>query len=259
MTLPPEILDKILKRISANKEQQTLMACALVATWWTGPSQRRLFSSVEVRQRNFELWMNGVVFSGSKAHLLKHVRSLSHSRGPSIRGVKYRMSELLRDSGEYLSALLNLHSLTLHNIRVERIGKEGLHTCFSAFRESLTSLSLVSPTMSVSAFVALVDFFPNMVTLQLHAFVPEADEGPVPSLSRPLRGKVYLRHIAGRSCLELLNRFSKLDLEYEELVIDFALSSFTRAAFLESALRVSSSTVKFLRLTADIDYEPDRE
>ena len=57
----------------------TLITCALVATWWTGPSQRRLFSSVKVHEDNYEWWMNGI-FSGSKTHLLERTCSLSHQR-----------------------------------------------------------------------------------------------------------------------------------------------------------------------------------
>ena len=90
-TFPPEILDEILEKISANREgRSTLITCALIATRWTGPSQRRLFSSVEIYDRNYERWMNGVVLSRSKARLLKHVRSLQHRRGPG-RAMKYQM------------------------------------------------------------------------------------------------------------------------------------------------------------------------
>ena len=85
VTLPPEVMDKILEHIHVNGwKSPTLCACALVATWWTGPSQRRLFSSVKIHPNNYKRWMNGVVLSKSKAHLLGHVRSLSDICGYEI-------------------------------------------------------------------------------------------------------------------------------------------------------------------------------
>ena len=242
MTLPPEILDKILEHIPANGDgRPTLIACALVATWWTGPSQRRLFSYVSIHGGNHQRWMSGVVLPGSKTHLLEYVRSLWHCRDAYT--TIYQMQDLPQDSGKYLSALHNVHTLTLWNTKVEYVSEGGFSTYFSAFRETLTDLSLEIFTTSFSTFVTLVDFFPNITALQLHSLTLEPDEGPVPTLSRPLRGKAHLRDIPP----EFFNRFAKLDLEYEELVIN---SSRTEVSRLEGAFQISANTVKFLRLTA---------
>ena len=250
MTLPPEILSKILDNVPADREgRRTLVACALVATWWTRPSQRRLFSSVEIDEDNYKRWMKGVVLSRAKAQLLEHVHSLRHSRG-----LGYRMRKLPRDSGKYLSALHNLHTLALYDTRVERISEAKFRTCFSAFRETLTHLTLETFTTSFSAFVTLVDYFPNITTLRLHLFALDLDRGPVPSLSRPLRGKLHVREVQV-NCLEFLDRFAKLDQGYEELVIDTSLLLFMGTRFVASALQISTSTVKFLRLTAELQCE----
>ena len=246
--LPPEILDKILEQIPTDGPvRRVLTACALVATWWVGPSQRRLFSSVTIHRHNYQRWMDGIVFSGPKIHLLEHVRSLWHARSLDLK-LKHRMRDLPQDSGKYLSALPNLHSLTLYNTKVEHISEEGFRTCFSLFRGTLTQLSLADFATSFSAFVALVDYFPNLRTLLLQSFTLEPDEGPVPSLSRPLRGRIHVHQV---SCLEFYNRFAKLDLEYEELVINPSLTSLG-IAFLESALQISAGTVKCLKLSASL-------
>ena len=163
------------------------------------------------------------------------------------------MQDLPRDSGDYLSALRNLHSLALFNITVQHISEVGFHTCFSAFRETLTSLSLDSFVTSFGAFVTLVDYFPNITTLQLCSFELEPDEIPVPSQSRPLRGK--LRVHVQIDCQEFLDQFSKLNLEYEELVIDTPSATFTGTKFVEIVPQISPNTVKFLRLTAQIHCE----
>ena len=245
--LLPEILDRILGHIASTNRpgRRDLIACALVATWWVGPSQRHLFSSVALTADNYQRWMNGVVLSGAKVRLLNHVRSLWHTRSLNPQ-LKHRMQDLPRDAGKYLSAMHNLRSLTFYNARIEHINEEGFRTCFSAFHGTLTHLSLQHFHTSFSAFVALVDYFPNLRSLQLHTFTLRPDEGPVPTLSRPLRGRIHIRQV---DCLEFYNRFVKLDQEYEELEI--APSSFSLGtSFLESALRISPSTVKYLKLIA---------
>ena len=250
MTLPPEVMDKILEHIHVNGwKSPTLCACALVATWWTGPSQRRLFSSVKIHPNNYKRWMNGVVLSKSKAHLLGHVRSLSDIGG-------YEIRILARFCGEYLSALQNLDNLWLYTTTIEHIGENEFHTCFSAFRETLTNLSLYGFATSFSAFVTLIDYFPNITTLQLHSFDLKPDKRPVPSLSRPLRGKLELSFDYRKAnSHEFVNRFAELELEYEELVIVSPSSIRRETEILQSALRVSTSTVKFLKVTAELERE----
>ena len=94
----------VLERIPTNEGRRTLVTCALVATWWTGPSQRRLFSSVKIDQSNYERWMNGVVRPGSKDRLLGHVRSMWHSISPFAEYDKQILIQVLPGiSGEYLS------------------------------------------------------------------------------------------------------------------------------------------------------------
>ena len=248
-----------LEHIPVNQSCQgrrTLATCALVATWWTGPSQRRLFSSVKIRDSNYERWMNGVVHSESNDRLLGYVRSMWHSIYACTGGnEKFRMQVLPGRSGEYLSALHNLSSLTLRLITVEHIRKEGFRTCFSAFRETLTCLSLDTfDTASFSAFVTLVDYFPNITTLELEpAVAPRLDERPVPSFSRPPRGKLFVYQVQpGR--LEFFNRFARLDLEYEELIIASRFY-FMGKMFAESVLQISPSTIKFLKLARGLRRE----
>ena len=190
--------------------------------------------------------MEGVVRSGSKALLLKFVRSLTHSRNKTT---TYRMRDLPRDSGEDLSALPNIHTLKLYHIRVEHIGGEGFCTCFSAFGETLSTLSLGPFATSFSTFVTLVDCFPNITSLELGKVILKPDEGPVPVLSRSLRGKVHIWGAqVGRS--EFVDRFAKLCLEYEELVLDSFYYSMG-STFLEDALQISTNTVKYLMLAVE--------
>ena len=107
--------------------------------------------------------------------------------------------------------------------------------------------------MSFDAFVALVNYFPNITALQLHMFTLEPDEGPVPTLSHPLRGKVSF-HDVQVDWVEFFDRFAKLDLEYEELVIS-SYSIFSGRRPLKSVLQTSATTIKSLRLATELQCE----
>jgi len=91
VSLPPETLDNILEHIPTDNEgRPSLIACALVATWWMGPSQRRLFSSVLVDNKDYGRWADGVVLSGSGVHL-EYVRALQHHCSSLETGTGYLM------------------------------------------------------------------------------------------------------------------------------------------------------------------------
>ena len=252
MTVPPEVLDKILERIPTDRNgRPTLIACALVATRWTGPSQRRLFSSVKIDDDNYSRWTNGVALSGSKTHLLQHVRSLQYQRMLDS-GIPYPMQDLPKEPGEFFSALHNIRSLEFVNVRIGRLSKE-LETCFSAFRGTLTNLTLDPFITSFGAFVSLVDYFPNVTALRLGMFALGPDEGPVPTLSRPLRGKLRILPPHPTS-LEFIDRLAKLDQEYEELVVDPNFMPLRTESF-ERVLQFSTGTVRYLRLLGDLECE----
>jgi len=103
--------------------------------------------------------------------------------------------------------------------------------------------------------VTLVDYFPNITTLRLRSFALEPDEGPIPTLARPLRVKVYIE-ITRANCLEFSDRLAKLDIEYEELVVgSLALSPFGRAKSVESSVQISTCTIEYLRLAAGLERE----
>jgi len=245
--LPPEILDKILENIPTNTRtgESTLISCALVATWWTEPSQRLLFSSVSIQTSNYRRRMDGVVLSRSKARLLERVRWLLLGQ--------CRMQDLSQDHGEYLPAVCNVRGLSLYRARAEYINQAQFHACFSAFRGTITFLSIEWIVMSFDAFVALVDYFPDLRTLVLRNFELEPDKGPVPSLSRPLRGTLCV-HSSLSSPSKLLSRFAKLDLEYEVLLIDSS-NHFRDPVFLGAALQISPNTVKILKMTDKLQSE----
>ena len=112
---------------------------------------------------------------------------------------------------------------------------------------------LFRSSTSFSAFVTLVDYFPNIRTLRLGPVRLEPDEGPIPPLSRPLQGEIHVRFMTPNS-LEFFTRLAKLDLEYEGLVIEHCVVG-EETKFLESVLQLSPNTVKYLRLISALRRE----
>ena len=184
--------------------------------------------------------MDGVALSGSKPHLLEYIRSLQHYLIPGT------------ETSYWMRNLHNIHSLKLGNATIVHISKEEFHTRYSAFRETLLNLNLQSFVTSFSAFVTLVDYFPNLTTLRLGSFTVKPDEEPVPTLSRPLRGRIHL-NCTSRNCAEFFDRLAKLDPGYEELELDS--ESRVETKLVESVLRLCARTVKYLRLTARFERE----
>ena len=123
-------------------------------------------------------------------------------------------------------------------------------TCFSAFRETLAELAIRFFSTSFSAFVALVNYFPNITTLRLGSFSLRHDEEPAPLLSRPLRGKIYIHYTHQDQRWDFVDRLAKLEMEYDRLVIESRF--ILRPEVLEGNLRLSPSTVRYLKLASSV-------
>ena len=57
---------------------------------------------------------------------------------------------------------------------ISSVSVEKNFTCFSAFRETLTHLTLNTFAASLSAFVTLVDYSPNIISLKLYPLPPHS-------------------------------------------------------------------------------------
>jgi hypothetical protein len=89
---------------------------------------------------------------------------------------------------------------------------------FSAFQHSLSSLRLIQVSIAWSAFVALLGWFPHLRTLGIRGSSFQAENRPAPQISYPLLGRLLVDPSQGNMEL-FIDRFPKLEQEYEELVI----------------------------------------
>ena len=218
MSLPRELLDEVFDYLPLDDEQdqQSLRNCSLVAKSWTNPSRRRLFKTVEIREANIQSWLDTIPPTNDE--LLRHVCSLSYVTRNALPGTAWRPKgrvDVLRD---YLPSFHCLQHLSLSS-RCIRSDISQQIEIFSAFRHTLSRLDLKYSTVTMSALVALINFFPNLDRLDLRYILEEVDGEPASPLCRPLIRKL---HIFGfyEHGLGVLDQLSELGLVFEELDVD---------------------------------------
>ena len=214
MSLPQELIDEIVGYIPLC-DKRSLRNCSLVAKLWTNPSRRRLFQAVEIRDTTFQRWLGTILPANTE--FLRPVRSLSYitTAAPwSDRQAKYRV-DVLQDC---LPSFRRLQHLSLSSMHIPSSDISQQIKIFSAFRHSLSHLSLQHCTVTIRALVALINFFPGLDRLDLCSITHEADGKPASPLCRPLIRKFHISSFDNPD-LEILDQLSELGLVFEELIV----------------------------------------
>lgn len=210
MNFPPELLDEIFSYLS-EEDKETLRACSLVARSWVYPAQRLLFRSVVLAENNFQLWRKRV--RTKKSEPLNHVRSLHYfAEEPGFRYSHQRVDVPIR----WLRSFHQLHTLTLSNLHARYHFSPDI---FSAFQHNLSSLSLVGLRLPWSAFVTLIDYFPNLRDLKVHNPNFNGSDSRPETPSRSLRGVLSLTGLTDHAIKIFSNEISGMPVEYDTLKI----------------------------------------
>ena len=214
--IPQELIDEIIGHIPScdcnEQDQHSLRNCSLVAKSWTNPSRKRLFRTVEIRGTTFQSWLDTI--PPANTELLRHVRSLSYITCAALPGTG--CVDVLRD---YLPSFRRLHHLTLSSMHIPSSDISQQIEIFSAFRHSLSRLSLQYCTVTISALVVLINFFPGLDHLDLCNVLHEADGEPPSPLCRPFIRKLRISRFY-EDGLGILNQLPELGLVFEELIVD---------------------------------------
>jgi len=212
MSLPHELLDEIFSYLPPN-DKKSLRACSLVARGWVSPARRRLFSSVVITEDNYQSWKDTI--SPTDIELLNHVRSLRYFTALRTPGwVSLPINEFLI----YLPSFHHLQHLSLCSMRIKSDISQQLGV-FSSFRHTLSSLTFHAVTLTWFAFIAIVDYFPDMRDLMVsHPIWEIHHRQPIP-LSRPLRGKLSINMHKCRGLPIFSDRLPGLKVECDELFI----------------------------------------
>ena len=194
MNLPQELLDEIISQIPLGDEN-SLRNCSLVAKSWIYPSRRRIFEVIDIwRNADLKLWMD--VIQPTNIGILQHVRSIRCLPPDSP-----RPSAFLRD---YSPSFRQLERLTFFSGFLPSLTQIG--TC-SAFQHTLSYLRLWLCTVTASAVVTLVNYFPNFAHLDLVELYYRVDTQPSPPFSRPLK-KLSITKITNLTLVDQLLRFA---------------------------------------------------
>lgn len=124
---------------------------------------------------------------------------------------------------------------------------------FSTFRHSLSQLSLSYCDITISAFVTLINYFPNLSRVDLHRLLHVVDGKPAPPLSRRLLGQLHISGVyVGDFGSGFLDRLSELGLTFDEIVFTEPRSVCARTV--ERVVDAVGVSVKRLRLLDRLEY-----
>jgi hypothetical protein len=208
MNLPLELLEETLDYLPKSH----LCSCSLVAKFWTRPCQKRLFKVVDIDHKNLQRWLNGV--SPANVELLGRIRVLTYrERLATEYLVTGPVQHTLR---EYLPSFRMLRSLTLNTRRKSPLPQP--LEMFSAFQYTLLDITLADYSITKSEFVALVNYFPNLMHLHLRYIKYLEEDKSIPPLSRLHFKYLRVAHLS-KGGPDLIDELSRLGLHFEEVVI----------------------------------------
>jgi len=243
MRLPPELIDEIFSHLSLD-EPQTLRNCSLVAKSWVYRSQKRLFETIHISELTHSSWANSI--SPANLELLHHVHFLTLHTTTWWCHIPVHGIHHLSD---YLPSLYNLESLVLSLMHL-RVDFSQIKN-FSAFRLTLSSLSLRNCHLSTYVLITLVNYFPNLVDLELRIPIYVGDYHRVPPLSRPLHGRLSVQTCGIN--LPLFDELSDLPPELDEL---FLGGGFQGVIQYDHMVATYAGSVKCLRLLCGFNSKP---
>ena len=213
-SLPQELIDEILSYLPLDDEhgKQSLRNCSLVSSRWINPCRRHLFKTIEIQDTNLQSLLDSV--PPANDGLFQHVHSLTYIvRVGNISPPLEYPIDTLRD---YLPFLHRLQHLSLSSLLLSpRVSQQV--DLFSAFRHTLSWLSLSHCRVTISAFVALINYFPNLDRLDITHIVRWVDAKPVPPLSRQIIGQLHIFELY-RTGFGLFDQLSAAGLAFDEIV-----------------------------------------
>ena len=209
MNLPQEIIDQIIYNLVPDVS--SLRSRSLVTKSWEHTSRKWLFNDVFISGKTYQQWVDRI--APENVEPLRHIRFFTYIPDGRAGGKMHRIDTLHR----YLLSLCQLERLGLSSMFLgpDVLQQTGL---FSAFQQILSSLGLAGCHTTSSALIAIINYFPLLVSLDLQSVSYEEVGEPVPRLSRPLRGRLVITECSARS-RALFDKLSNPSPELDELVL----------------------------------------
>lgn len=217
MNIPRELFEEILSYLSPDNQydQWWLQNCSLVAKSWANPCRRRLFKTVNICDETLLSWLDSIPPTNDE--LLRHTRSLSYVTNTSGWHFGEHCVDVLRD---YLPSFHQLQHLTLSSVQVPSDISEQVDM-FSAFRHTLSRLSLGNCYVTTSALVTLVNYFPRLDRVDLLYLWNGVDDEPAPPISHPPMQELHVSEFyPHRDAFHTFHRLSELGPLFDEVVLE---------------------------------------
>jgi hypothetical protein len=230
--LPHDVIEKIFGFLPLENKE-SFRNYSLVEKSWVYPSQKRMFKSVETRDKNLRAWLDRV----SPEHL-GYVQHLICRSEPLL--FTERRTERMRAASHYHNPSLQLTHFELSHTEIgSSLGEIDL---FSVIGPTLSRITLMDCKLSNSALVALVNHFPNLDYIclkKLHALASHTQPSLIPR--KPLKKLVIDNRF--EYFPDFLEELSKL--QFEEVAIESPLPT---VKFVNHVARIFGAHVKCLRL-----------
>ena len=178
MKLSLELIEEIIGYIP----DKDLPSCSVIAKSWTRPCQKRLFRVVKIYQdSNLRRWLDKI--SPVNVELLGYIRVLTYAEYPlTMMGQILQVPHTTGTFREYYPSLGQLRSFTLRLFPTSSLPQP--LEIFSAFQYTLSDITLENSSTAISTFVALLNYFPNLMNLGVRNIECCEGDEPIPSLSR---------------------------------------------------------------------------
>lgn len=239
MKLPLELVEEI---ISYVPKTHIRLHCSRVAKSWSRLCQRRLFKTVDIHPRKLRSWLNKI--SPTNTELLGYVRTLTYV-GYSLYSGTGEIEQPRIPLHDYFPSFRQLRSFNLSSIRVPLYSEK--IELFSAFKYTLSTISLSGCCTTKNAFVTLINHFPNLAYLNLRDLDYHKEDEPATPLSRSLFKRLHVTEWSADS-LDLLDELAKLGLHFEEVVLPSTFPRSTWTAFARRVVGAFGPSTKRLRL-----------
>lgn len=238
--LPLELFDEIVSHMDPTlvEGRQSLSNCSVVKKSWARPCQRRLFESVRISSERLQSWQDCVL--QKEDPLLSRVRELSCDGKNFFEEQQFRPTHI--SLCDLFRLFTRLEHFQLGGCDISLLPhKLGL---FTAFRETLSCITLFRCQVSEKTLLAFINYFPNLEWLRVQGItrLNRSTPPPHPHFSRRLR-KLSIDLVSGVCQTDIIEGFS-----FEEVAVGSGPNSIW-AGFADEVVRAFGPGATRLRLS----------
>ena len=236
-SLPQELIVEIINHLP-QRDNISFRYCSLVARSWRCISQKRLFEFVKPRPKKLRQLLDGI--SQNDGVLLRQVRSLTCSREKL-----WAIGPTYDTFCGHFNSLRRLENFTLCETCLMS-SHRGVKR-FSAFKHTLSKITLKGCSVSKSMLVNLINYFPKLEYLDLMQISCVRLLKKTPPIFRLPLKRLYIGE-GDTNMLELLDELWKLGLCTDEVVFPPFLPERSSRAFGNRVVDTFGTSAKCLSL-----------